>query len=172
MVNRRRKSGSYDRFYFLGLPWAPKSLQTVTAPRKLKDAYSWKESYEKPRQCIKKQGHHFANKGLYSQSYGFFSSHVRVWELDHKESWVPKNWRFQIEVLEKTLESPLDWKDIKPVNPKGNQLWIFIGRTDAKAEAPGLWPPNVKSWLIAQDPDAGKDWRQEEKGVTEDEVVE
>ena len=91
-------------------------------------------------------------------------------ELDYKESWVLKNWCFWIVVLEKTLEGPLDCK-IKPVNPKGNQSWIFIGRTDAEAEAPILWPPDAKSWLIRKDLDAGKDWRQEEKGMTEDEMV-
>ena len=102
----------------------------------------WKESYDKPRQCIKRQRHHFANKGPYSQSYDFSSSHVWMWELDHKEGWVPKNWCFQIVVLEKTLESPLNCKEIKPVNSKGNQPWIFIGRTDAEAGAPILRPPD------------------------------
>ena len=110
-------------------------------------------------------------KGPYSQSYGFSSSDVWMWELDHKESWVPKNWCFWIVELEKTLESPLDCKEIKPVNPKGNQSWIFIGRTDAEAEIPVLWPPDEKNWLIWKDPDAGKDWRQEEKGMTEDEMI-
>ena len=119
---------------------------------------------------IKKQRHHFANKGPYSQSYVFFSrSHVWMWKVGHKEGWAPKNWCFQTVVLEKTLESPLDNKEIKPVNPKGNQPWIFIGRTDA--EAPILWPPDVKTDPTGKDPDAGKDWRQEEKGVAEDEVV-
>ena len=94
-----------------------------------------------------------------------------MWELDHKEVWVPKNWRFRTVVLEKTLESPLDCQEIKPVSLKGNQPWIFIGRTDAEAEAPILWPPDVKSQLTGKDPDAGKDWRQEEKGMTEDEIV-
>ena len=94
-----------------------------------------------------------------------------MWELNHKEGWVPKNWFFQIVVLKKTLESPLDCKEIKPVHPKGDQHWIFIGRTDAKAEAPMLWPPDVKSWLNEKDPDAGKDWGWEEKGTTEDKVV-
>ena len=94
-----------------------------------------------------------------------------MWELDHKEGWAPKNWCFQIMVLEKTLKSPLDCKEIKPVHPKGNQPWIFTGRTDAKAEAPTLWPPDVKSRLIGKDPDAGKDWGQEEKGTAEDEMV-
>ena len=95
-----------------------------------------------------------------------------MWELDHKEGWVPKNWCFWTVVLEKTLESPLDTKEIKSVNPKGNQLWVFIGRTDAEVEAPVLWPPDVKGWIIRKDPDAGKDWQQQEKRVTEDEMVE
>ena len=107
-------------------------------------------------QHIKKQRHNFASKGLYSQSYGFSSSHVKMWGLDHREGWVPNNLCFQIVVLEKTLESPLDSKEIKPVNPKGNQLWIFPGRTDAEAEAPILWPPDVKSQLTGKDPNAGK----------------
>ena len=98
------------------------------------------------------------------QSYGFSSRHVWMWELDYKESWVPKNWCFWTMGLEKTLESPLDYKEIQPVNPKGNQSWIFIGKTDAEAETPMLWPPDVKKWLIGKDPDAGKNWRQEEKG--------
>ena len=120
---------------------------------------------------IKKQTHFFANKGLSSGSYGFSSSHIWMWELDYKESWVPKNWCFWTVVLEKTPESPLDCKEIKLFNPKGNQSCIFTGRTDAKAEAPILWPPDAKKWLIGKDPDAGKDWRQEEKGTTEDEMV-
>ena len=109
------------------------------------------------------------NKGLYSQSYSFPSSHVQMWELGHKESWAPKNWCFLTVVLEKTLESPLDCKEIKPVHPKGNQSWIFTGRTND--EAPILWPPDEKSWLIGKDPDAGKDWGQEEKQMIEDEIV-
>jgi len=150
------------RLYFRGLqnhcrwwlqPWHEKTL----AP--------WKKSHDQPRQHIKKQKHYFADKSLYSQSYGFSSSHV--WLC--KEDWTPKNWCFWAVVLEKTLESPLDYKKIKPVNPKGNQSWIFIGRTDA--ETPILWPPDVKNWLIGKDPDAGKDWRWEEKGTTEDEMV-
>ena len=112
----------------------------------------WKESYDKPRQHIKKQRHYFAGKGLYSQSYGFFSSHEWMGELDHKEGWVPKNWCFWTVVLEKTLESPLDWKEIKPINPKGNQSWIFIGRTDAEADAPILWAPDAENWLTGKDP--------------------
>ena len=101
----------------------------------------------------------------------FFSSHVWMWELDYKESWVLKNWCFWTVVLEKTLESPLDCKEIQPVHPKGNQSWILIGRTDAESETPILWPPDEKNWLIGKDPDAGKDWRQEEKRMTEDEMV-
>ena len=130
----------------------------------------WKKSYDKLRQHIKKQRHYFIDKGPHSQSYGFSSSHVWMWELDHKESWVPKNWCFQTVILEKTLESPLDWKEIKPVNPRGNQPWIFTGRTDAEAEAPLLWAPDAKSSLIRKDPDAGKNWRQE-KGTTEEGMV-
>ena len=98
------------------------------------------------------------------KTMGFPSTHVWMWELDHKEGWVPNNWCFQSVVLEKTLESPLGSKEIKPVNPKGNQLWIFIGRTDAETEAPILWPHDAKNWLIGRAPDAGKDWGQEEKG--------
>ena len=108
---------------------------------------------------------------LTSQGYGFSSSRVWMWELDYKESWAPKNWCFWTVVLEKTLESPLDSKEIQPVHPKGNQSWIFIGRTDAEAETPILWPANAKSWIIWKDPDAGKDWEQEEKGTTEDEMA-
>ena len=107
--------------------------------------------------CIKNQRHHFANKGLYNQSYGFSISYGQMWGLLHKEGWALKNWCFQIVVLEKTLQSPFDCKEIKPANPKGNQPWIFIGRTDAEAKAPILWPPDVKSWLIEKDPDARKD---------------
>ena len=129
----------------------------------------WKKSYDKPRQCIKKQRYRFANKGPCSQSYDFSSSYVRLWELDHKEGWALKNWCFQI-VPEKTLESPLDSKETQPVSPKGNQPSIFIGRTDAEAEAPIIWPPDVKSWLIGKDSDV-KVWKQEEKGATEDEMV-
>ena len=113
---------------------------------------------------------YFADKCPYSQSYGFFSSQLRMWELDHKEGWALKNWCFSTVVLEKTFESPLDCKEIKPVNPKGNQPWIFIGRTDAEAEAPILWSPDVKSQHIGKDSDAGKDQRQK-KRATENEMV-
>ena len=131
----------------------------------------WKKSYDQLRQLIKKQRHSFASKGPSSQSYVFSSSHVRMWELDYKESWAPKNWCFWTVVLEKTLESPWDCKEIQPVHLKGNQFWIFIGRIDAEAETPILWPLDLKNWLMWKDPDAGKDWRQEEKGMTKDEMV-
>ena len=120
---------------------------------------------------IKKQRYYFTNKGLSSQSYGFSISHVWMWELDYKESWALKNWCFWAVVLEKTLASPLDCKEIQPVHPKGNQSWIFIGRTFAEAETPMLWPPDVKNWLIWKYPDAGKDRVREKKGTTEDEMV-
>ena len=122
----------------------------------------WKNSPNFYWIFISVQKHHFANQGLYSQSYSFSGSHAQMWELDHKEGWAPKNWSFWTVVLEKTLESPLDRKEIKPVNPKGSQPWIFIGRKDP--EAPILWPLDVKSPLIGKDPDAGKDWRQRRRG--------
>ena len=127
----------------------------------------WKESYDQPRQHIRKQRHYFAKKCPSSQGYGFSCGHVWMWELDYKESWVPKNWCFWTVVLEKTLESPLDCKEIQPVHPKGDQSWMFIGRIDAEAETSIFWPPDAKSWLIWKDPDAGKDWGQAEKGTTE-----
>ena len=113
----------------------------------------------------------FADKGLSSQSYGFSSSHVWMWVLDYKESGATKNWCFWTMVLEKTLENCLDCKEIQPVHPKGDQSWVFIGRTDGEAETPILWPPDVKNWLIGKDPDFGKDWRWEEKGMTDDVIV-
>ena len=129
-------------------------------------------SFQPVRQIhIKKQRHYSAFKGPYSQSYGFSSSHVQMWELDNKKGWALKNWCLRNMVLEKTLDSPLDCKEIKPANPKGNQPWMFSGRTDAKAETPILWLPDVKSQLIGKDPDAGKDWQWEEKGTTENEMV-
>ena len=124
--------------------WTPKSLQMVTAAIKLEDTWPWMKSYDQPRQHIKKQRHYFANKGSYNQSYGFSSGHVWIWVSDQKGGWVPDNWYFWTVVLEKTLESPLDSKEIQRVNPKGNQFWIFIGRTDAEAEAPIIWPPDAK----------------------------
>ena len=128
----------------------------VTAATILKDA-PWKKSYDKARQHIKMQRHYFADRGLSSQSYCFSSSHVWMWEMDHKEGWTLKNWCFWTVVLEKTLESPLDFKEIKPVTFKGNQSWIVSGGTDAEAEAAILWTPDTKSWLTGKDPDAGKD---------------
>ena len=152
---------------WLTLFWgAPKSLQLVIAAMKLKDTYSLEEKLWPTRWHIKKQRHYFAHKGLSSQSYGFSSSHVRMWELDRKESWALNNWCFWAVMLEKTL----DCKEIQPFHPKGNQSWIFIGRTDVEAETPILWPPDVKKWIICKDPDAGKDWRRE-KETTEDEMV-
>ena len=144
MANRWGKHGNSDRLYFGGLlnhcrwwlqPWNEKTL----APRK------------EARQHIKKQRHYFANKGPSSQSYGFSGSHVWMWDLDYKESWALKNWCFWTVVLEKTLESPLDFKEIQPVHPKRNQSWVLIGRTDA--ETPILWQPDLKSQLIGKDPD-------------------
>ena len=129
----------------------------------------WKKGYKQPRQHIENLRLYFANKGPSSQSYGFSSSQVWMWELDHKESWVLKNWCFWTVMLEKTLETPLDCKEIQPVNPKGNQSWMFIERTDVEAETPILWPPHAKIWLIGKALDSGKDWRQEKKGTTEEE---
>ena len=162
-ANRKGKSGNMDRFYFLRLQnhcrWGQQPWNSeILAP--------WKESYDKSIQHIKKQRYHFAKKVLYSQSYDLPSSHVWMWVLYHKECWEPKNWCFWPVVLEKTLESPLDIKEIKPVNPKGNQRWMFIGRTDVDAEAPILWSSDGKSWLVKR-----KAWGQEEKGETEDEMV-
>ena len=130
-----------------------------------------KKSCDQPRQHIKKQRHYFADKGLSSQSYGFSSSHVWTWELDYKESWAPKNWCFWTMVLEETVESLLDGKEIQPVHPKGDQSWIFIGRSDIEAETLILWPSDDKNQLFGKDPDAGKDWKREEKGMTEDEMI-
>ena len=166
MANRWGNSGNSGWLFF----WDPKSLQMVTVAMKLKDACCSKENYDQPSQHIEKQRHYFSDKDPSSQSYNFPSSHVWTWELDCKESWAPKNWCFWTVVLEKTLESPLDCQEIQPVNPKGNQSWIFIGRTDAKAETPILWPTDAKNWLIWKDPVVGKNWRWE-KGMTEDEMV-
>ena len=143
----------------------------LTAAMEFKDTCSLEEKNDQPRQHIEKQRQYFVDKVPSSQSYGFSSSHVWMWELDYKESWAQKNWCFWIVILEKTVESPLDCKEIQPVNPKGNQSRIFIGRTDAEAETPILWPPDGKNQLNGKDLDAGKDWRQEEKGTTENEMV-
>ena len=139
--------------------------------KKKKTFVPWKESYDQPGQHIKKQRHYFVNKCPSSLSCGFSSSHVWIWELKYKESLVLKNWWFWTVVLEKTLESPLDCKEIQPVHPKGNQSWKFTGRTDAEAETLMLWPPDVKNLLICKEPDAGKDRKWEEKGMIEDEMV-
>ena len=150
--------------------WAPKSLQMVTAAVKLKDAPPWKKSYDTPRPRIKKQRHCFANKGPSSQRYGFSSSHIWMWELDHKEGRALKNWCFWTVVLEKTLESPLDYKKIKPVDPKGNQPWIFIGRTDAEAEA--QYFGHLMQRVISLEKTLGlRKMRAGGEGVTEDEMV-
>ena len=141
----------------------------ASAALKLEDGCFLEGKYDKPRQCIKKKDH-FADKGPYSQSYGLSGSHVQMWELDDKEDRALNNWCFWTVVL-KTLGSPLNSKEIKPVHPKGKKPWIFIGQTDAEAEAPTLWPPDVKSWLTGKDPDAEKDWRQMDTRVTEDEMV-
>ena len=133
-------------------PWNSKTL----AP--------WKESYDKPRWHIKKQRHHFADKGPSNQSYGFSSSRVWMWTLDHQEGWALKNWGLRTVLLEKTFESPLDCKEIQPVDLKGNQPWMFLGRTDTEAEALIFCPLDAKSWLIGKDSDDGKYWRQKEKG--------
>ena len=143
--------------------WSDNTKKALTNHRR--------KSYDQPRQHIKKQRYYFASKGLSSQSYGFSSSHVWMWELVHKESWALKNWCFWTVVLEKTLESPLDCKEIQLFHPKGNQSWAFTGRTDAKAETPILWPPDLKNGLFVKDPDAGNDERREEKGTTEDEMA-
>jgi len=168
MANRWGNNGNSERLYFWGLQ---NHCRWWLQPWNLNMLAPWKKSNNQPRQHIKEQRHYCTNKGPSSQSYGFSSSHVWMWELDHKESWALKNWCFWTVVLEKTLESPLDCKEIPPVNLKGNQSWIFIGRPDAEAETPILWPPDVKNWLIRKVPDAGKDWRQEEKGMIEDEMV-
>ena len=124
------------------------AFQIIPSKHLISLHFSWRERGSQQR-------HHFADEDLSSQSYGFSSSHVQIWEVDHKEGWMPKNWCFRTVVLEKTLESPMGSKEIKPVTPKGNQPWIFIGRTDAEALI--LWPPDAKSQLIGKDPDAGKD---------------
>ena len=149
--------------------WAPNQCRWWLQSWNEKKLAPWKKSYDQTRQHFKKQRHCLSDKSLSSQSYGFSISHVRMWELDHKERWVLEYWCFWTMVLEKTPEGLLDSKEIKPVHPKVNQSWIFIGRTDA--ETPILWPPDAKNWLTGKDPDVGKDWRQEEKGMTEDEMV-
>ena len=157
MGNRWGNSVSSVRLYFLGLQnhcewWLQPWNKKMFAP--------WKKSYDQPRQRIKKQRHYFANKVLSGQTYGFSSSHAWMWEWDYKESWALKNWYFWNVLLEKTLASPLDCKEVQPVHPRENQSWILIRRTDAEADTPILWPPDVKSWLIWKVPDAVQDWGQ------------
>ena len=166
MANRWGKSGSSVRLYF----WSSKITADGDCNHEIKRHLILGRKAMTNLDSILKSGDYFAKKDLYSQSYGFSSSYVRMWELDYKESWALKNWCFWSVVLKKALESPLGCKKIQPVHPKGNQSWIFIGRTDAEAETPTLWPPDVKNWLIWKDPAAGKDWRWE-KGMTEDEMV-
>ena len=154
--------------YFLGLQ---NHCRCWLKPWNWKRLAPWKKSYDKPRQCIKKQRHHFAEKGLYSQTYGFSSSHVWMWELDHKEGWAPENWCFQTVVLEKTLGVPWTARRsnlsiLKEINPEYSLEGLL-----AEADAPILWPPDAKRWLTGEDPDAGKDWGQDEEGTVEDEKV-
>ena len=174
---------THPRILAWRIPWTekPGGLRSVGSQRVGYDWSNWALSVYRvtplwsavsaKKSADSLKGVPFTDKGPYNQRYGFSSSNVQMWELDHKESWMLKNRCFWAVVLEKTLESPLDCKEIKPVNPKVNQSWIFIGRTDGEVEAPILWPPDTKNWLIRKDPDAGKDWGQEEKGTTEDEMV-
>ena len=160
------KQWNSDRLYFLGLQITADGDRSHETKRCLllgRKAMANLDSILKSRDI--------ANKGPYSQSYGFSSGHIWMWKVNHKEGWAQKNWCFWTVVLEKTLESPSDRKEIKLVNPKGNQLWIFIGWTDPEAEVPILWPPDAKSRLLRKDPDAGNDWRQEEKGMAEDDMI-
>ena len=168
MTNKRRKGGSSDRYPLLGL-W--NHCRWWLQPWNQKTIASWQESYGKPRQCVEKQKHSSANKGPYSQGYGLPPGHVWLWELDQKEDRAPKNRYLQTVALEKTPESPLDCKEIKPVNLMGNHPWILFGRTDAEAETPVFWSPDTKSPLVGADADAGKDWGQVEKGAIEDEMA-
>ena len=141
-------------------------------PAAMKMLAPWKESYNQPRQYIQKQKHYFINKGPSSQDYGFSSSHVWMWELDYKRKLSAEELMLlNCGAGEDSLSSPLDYKEIQPVHPKGNQSWMFTGMTDVEAAIPILWPPDVKIWLLWKDPDAGKDWGQEKKGMIEDEMV-
>ena len=168
MANRQGNSRNSDRFYFLG--------SQVTADGDLSHEINrhlllWRKVMTSLDSIFKSRDITLPTKVRLVKAMVFSCGHVWMWELDCEEGWAPKNWCFWTVVLEKTLESPLDFKEIQPVNPKGNQFWIFIGRTDAEAEAPVLWPPDANNWLTGKDPDVGKDWRQEEKGTTEDEMV-
>ena len=165
MANRWGNNGNSDRLYLGG----SKITADGDCSHEIKRHLLLGRKAMTTVHSIVKSRDYFANKGLYSQCYGFSSSHLWMWDLDHKEGWVPKNWCFWTVVLVKTLESTLDCKEIQTVHPKGNQTWISIGRSNAKAETPILWPSDVKSWLIRKDLDAEKDWRLE-KGMTEDEM--
>ena len=154
-------------FIFLG----SKITADGDCSHEIKTLAPWKKSYDQPRQHIKKQRHYLADKGPSNQSYGFSSSHVWMWESDCEESWALKNWCFWTVVLQKTLESFMDYKEIQPVHSKGDQSWVFFGKNDAKAETPVLWPHHVKSWHTEKDSDAGRDWGQEEQGTTDDEMA-
>ena len=167
MANRWGNNGNHDRFYFFGSKIIADGDCSHEIKRYLllgRKAVTNLDSILKSRDIALPTKVHLVKAG-------FSSSHVWMWELNYKESWAPKNWCFWTVVLEKILESPLDSKEIQPVHSKGNQSWVFIGRTDAEADTPILWPPDAKNWLIWKDPDAGNDWRQEEKGMTEDEMV-
>ena len=150
---------------------APKSLQMVIAAMKLKDAYSLEEKLWPDLIAYSKAETLLCQQGPSSPGYGFSCGHISMWELDCAEGWELKNWCIWTVVLEKTLESPLDCKEIQPIHSKGDKPWDFFGRNDAKAETPVLWPTHVKSWLIGKDSDAGREWGQEEKGTTEDEMA-
>ena len=167
MANRWIKCGKSLRFHFL----VSKINADSDCSHEIKRCLLFGRKTMTKLDSALKSRHHFASKVPYSQSYDFSCSHVWMWELNHKEGWVPKNWCFWTVVLDKTLESPLDSKEMKAVSPKGNQPWIFIGRTDAEAEAPVLWLPDAKSPQTRKNPDAGKDWGREEKEATEDEMV-
>ena len=168
MGNRWGNSGNSVRLYFGG---GSKINGDGDCCHKIKRLLLLGRKVMTNLDSILKSRDYFASKGPSSQGYGFSSGHVWMWQLDCEESWVPKNWFFWTVVLEKTLESALDCKEIQPVHPRGDQSWVFIGRTDAEAETPILWPPDAKSWLFGKDPDAGKDWRWKEKGTTEDEMI-
>ena len=166
MTNRWGTNGNSDRLFFMG----SKVTADGDCSHKIKRHLLLGRKVLTNLDSVLKQRHHFVNKGPYSQSYVFSSIHVGMWELGHKEGWGPKNWCFQTAVLEKILEGLLDSKEIKSVNPKGNQSWMFVGRTDVEVEAPILWPLMRRTDSL-EDPDAVKDWRREEKGTTEDEMV-
>ena len=168
MANRRGNVESVTEFIFLG----SKITVDSECSRKINRCLLLeRKAMTNLDSILKKERQYFADKSSYGQSYGFSSSHVQIWELDHKECWALKNWCFWTVVLEKTLESPLDYKEIQPVHSERDQPWVFFGRNDAKAETPVLWPSHAKSWLIGKDSDAGRDWGQEEKGTTEDEMA-